>query len=546
MNFRFASKLRCTPQTVENSFRTTLSIAMTIAILAFSTVPAASQAARTGGTEPPNPSRFELYGGYGYLGPKGSDINQYQYQAINSGAVVSVTGYFNRYFGLQAEGSLFPNGPNDCVYTAQGGPVLRYPKGRFVPFAHALFGGAKVGGPVLQPCTWGYGLTSGIGIDYVLPAFNNRLAIRPIQSDFDYSRVDYGPLVLPAGISGGIGEIWAYKLSGGLVLRLGATSVPPPVQLGCTAQPVDVFPGDPIQVTAVPANLSSKRPPAYSWNTTGGQVKGNGDTVSVATNGLAGGDYTVTGHVSQGIRPSLQAECSAGFRVHAYEPPTIACSANPTTILPGETSSITSVARSPQNLTLSYSYTTSSGQITGNGSTATLSTSGGVTGTITVTCNVVDDLGQQTSSTAAVGINKPPAPVAPSALPLCSLSFERDRKRPVRVDNEAKGCLDEIALALNRESSAKLVVVGHHGDDEKPDAAAQRTLNVEQYLLNEKGVDPSRIELRIDETPGRSVSNTLVPPGATFDSTSTATFDGASIRRRGQAYGKVRSGGPRK
>jgi hypothetical protein len=74
------------------------------------------------------------------------------------------------------------------------------------------------------------------------------------------------------------------------------------------------------------------------------------------------------------------------------------------------------------------------------------------------------------------------------------------------------------------------------------DATAQRTLNVEQYLINEKGVDPSRIELRTGDTPGRSVNDTLVPAGENFDSGSTATFDGASVKRRGQAYDKVRAG----
>ena len=47
-------------------------------------------------------------------------------------------------------------------------------------------------------------------------------------------------------------------------------------------------------------------------------------------------------------------------------------------------------------------------------------------------------------------------------------------------------------------------IVGHRSEDEKPESAAERTLNVEQYLIDEKGVDPTRIELRIDETPGRS------------------------------------------
>ncbi len=189
------------PAAVRNIFlavRSILLIAASVAAFTMSSAaPMAAQAVQTGGTPPPNPSRFDLYGGYGYLHPVNSDINNYQYQPINPGAVASVTGYFNRYVGLQAEGSFFPHGPNDCVFGAQGGPVVRYPKNRFVPFAHALVGGAKVGGPVFQPCTWGWGVTGGLGFDYILPAFNNHLAIRPIQADFDYSHVNYGPLVLP-------------------------------------------------------------------------------------------------------------------------------------------------------------------------------------------------------------------------------------------------------------------------------------------------------------------------------------------------------------
>jgi hypothetical protein len=530
-------------QTRPSTLQTALLLAASAAaLLLLMPLQGAAQASKSGGAPPPNPSRFDLYGGYGYLHPVNSDINNIQYQPINPGAVVSATGYFNRYLGLQAEGSFFPHGPNDCVYTAQAGPVIRYPKNRFVPFAHALIGGAKVGGPVFQPCTWGYGATGGVGFDYILPAFNNRIAIRPIQADFNYSHVDYGPLVIPGGVSGGLGEIYAYKLSAGIVVRFGATAVPPPIQLGCTVQPVDVFPGDPVQATATAANLNAKRPASYTWTTTGGQITPKGETASITTVGLAAGDYTVNGHVSQGIRPGMSADCTASFRVHAYEPPTLSCSANPSTVMPGETSTITATAHSPQNRPLTYSYSASSGQVNGSGATVTLATAGDTPGTVTVTCNVVDDLGKGATATASVGISAPPVPVAPSARNLCSLSFERDRKRPVRVDNEAKGCLDDIALTLNRESGAKLIIVGHHGEDEKPEAAAERTLNVQQYLVDEKGIDPTRIELRTGDMPGRSVEDTLVPVGASFNSGSTATFEGSSVKRRGQAYGKVKSG----
>jgi hypothetical protein len=516
--------------------RAALLVALATAFMTVSTLSAAAQAAKTASTPPPEPSRFDLYGGYGYLHPVDSEIGNVQYQPINPGAVVSATGYFNRYLGVQAEGSFFPSGPNDCVFTAQAGPIFRYQKNRFVPFVHALGGGAKVGGPIFQPCTWGWGITAGVGFDYILPAFNNRIAIRPIQADFDYSHVDYGPVGVGA-VTGGIGEITAYRLSAGVVLRFGQVTPPPPVQLGCTIQPANVFPGDPITVTATAANLNLKKKATYTWTTSGGKITGTETTATVSTAGLPAGDYTVSGHVTQGVRPGEQASCTASFRIHAYDPPTITCSANPSTVMPGDPSTITSIANSPQNRTLTYSYSASAGQIAGNTSTATLITTGAPSGTVNVTCNVVDDLGKQATANTSVTITTPPAPVAPQARNLCSVSFERDRKRPVRVDNEAKGCLDEVALTLNRESSAKLIIVGRHSADEPADAAAQRDLNVAQYLTQEKGIDPSRIEMRTGGELNRSLDNILVPVGATFTPGDTTTFDSNSVKRQGQPYG---------
>jgi hypothetical protein len=518
------------------SIRAVLLGALTAAFVTASALSVGAQAIKTASTPPPEPSRFDLYGGYGYLHPVNSDIGYVEYQPINPGAIASATAYFNRYLGVQAEGSFFPSGPNDCVFTAQAGPIFRYQKNRFVPFVHALGGGARVGGPIFQPCTWGWGLTAGIGVDYILPAFNNRIAIRPIQSDFHYSHVDYGPVGVGA-VTGGIGEIYAYRLSAGVVLRLGQITPPPPVQLGCTVQPANVFPGDPVTVTATASNLDLKKKSTYTWTVSGGKITGTDISATIATAGLASGDYTVSGHVSQGIRPGQQAGCTAGFRVHSYEPPTITCSANPSSVMPGDPSTITSVANSPQNRTLTYSYSASAGQIASNTSTATLITTGAPSGTINVTCNAVDDLGKQATANSSVTITTPPAPVLPQPRNLCSVSFERDRKRPVRVDNEAKGCLDEVALTLNRDTTSKLIIVGRHSADETPDAAAQRDLNVAQYLAQEKGIDPSRIEMRTGGDLNRSLDSILVPAGATFTPGDTNTFDSNSVKRQGQPYG---------
>jgi hypothetical protein len=508
---------------------------------AFAVVPltCAAQAA-SAGSRLPGPSRVDLYGGYAYFHPVNSSVDGYTYEPITMGAVASATGYFGNHFGVQAEGQFSPHGPDDCFYAAQAGPVYRRQYGRLVPFAHALFGGARVGGPGVQPCTWGYGGTAGVGVDYVLPYvfLRNRVALRVVQADYEYARVDFGANTAPTFINGGVGTINAYRLSAGVVVRLGDMTTAYPAALGCEVQPVQIYPGDPINVTSKVINLDADKrlKPVYSWNTSGGKITGSGEGATIATAGLAPGEYTVNGRVSEGGKPSQHADCSATFRVQGYEPPTLACSANPSSILPGGFSTITAVGRSPQNRTLNYSYGTTAGEITGTGTTGTLTAADVSPGVITVTCNVVDDLGLSAKATTTVTVVAPPAPPAPTARALCSVSFERDRRRPVRVDNEAKGCLDDIALELNREADALLVIVGKHDPEEKPDAAAERTLNIKQYLTEEKGIDASRIEVRTGESTGRTADNILVPPGATWDPGGTTSFDPTRVKRTGEPY----------
>jgi hypothetical protein len=494
------------------------------------------------GSRAPGPSTVDLYGGYGYFHPVNSDIYNIEYMPINQGGVASGTVYFNEHWGIQAEGSFFPHGPNDCVYTGQAGVAYRRQIGRLVPFLHLVGGGADVGGPAVQPCTWGYGATGGMGVDYILPqaALRNHLAIRPIQADFAYSYVNYGPRT-GVILNGGVGQVTAFRLSGGVVYRFGDMSPALPASYGCELQPVSVFAGDPIQVAGRVINLDVGKhlTPLYTWSTTGGKIVGTTENATVATGGLAPGDYTVSGRVSEGSLPSQHAECTASFRVMAFQPPTISCSANPTTVQPGGFATITAQAVSPQNRPLNYSYGTSAGQITGSGTTGTLATADVPPGVITVACNVVDDMGKSASASAMVSVvapPPPPVPPAPVSRTLCSLSFARDKKRPVRVDNEAKACLDSIALELNRESDATLVVVGKHDPQEKPDAAAERTLNVKQYLMTEKGIDASRIEVRTGETTDRSVDDILVPAGASWDPVGTTSFDPTTIQRHGQPY----------
>jgi hypothetical protein len=252
----------------------------------------------------------------------------------------------------------------------------------------------------------------------------------------------------------------------------------------------------------------------YSW--TGSGVTGNGATATVATDALAPGSYSVQGTVKEGrkgkegLKPWETAQCSASFTVKEFEPPTISCSANPATIKPGDTSTITCQGASPQNRPLTYSYTAQAGSITGNGTTAEYSSTGAPTGAVSITGTVNDDKNHSASASTTVTIEAPPPPPQPHTQALCSISFTTDKTRPTRVDNEAKACLDQVALDLKQQADAKAVVVGQSDDKEKAltakqekfaehhkhakvtEFAAQRAVNAKEYLVTDQGIDASR------------------------------------------------------
>ena len=530
---------------------------LALALFSLGMAVAISSAQAIKGGEEHIDSRVDIYGGYGYFHPlDNSGVDGFLFHSVyNPNATVAVSTWFNRYFGVEIEGGYFsgttehkqyiPNCVGETcsqlVYTAEGGPIVRWPLGRFIPFAHALGGGERTNGPAAQSLMWGWGVTGGVGLDYVFPFWNQHLALRAIQADYQRSQVVYGPLLLPSGTEGGFSNLSNLKLSAGLVLRLGNIEPPFPVQLACEAQPAIAYPGDPVRIHGSTVQLAPKSKPIYTWATNGGKITSSGPEATVDTTGLAPGEYTVTGHVQGGVKASQQASCAAPFTIKSFGPPTITCSANPSTAISGTDVAISTVGVSPQNRPLTYSYTATQGVIAANGPTAILSTAGLSPSTITVTCNLVDDLGQSASATTDVIITAPIVPVVPQTQPLCSLGFTRDRRRPVRVDNEAKGCLDDIALTLSQQTDAHLVIVGNSTPGEKPETAAERALNARQYLVEEKGVDTTRIELRIGTTPDKTVINTLVPAGATFTSPDTHTFDEKSITRHGQAYGVPRA-----
>ncbi len=536
------------------------SVLLSISVLGLVLASAASALAqaKASATER-NGSGIDIYGGYGLFQPLNATIAGFQYHEIsNPNATASFAYYFDSHLGVQVEGSYFTgnnnlNGEygscavvlcNQRIYTVQAGPIYRWTFGRFVPFAHILMGGDRVNGPEFQPLHWGVGATVGGGVDYVLPVFHNHLAIRPAQVDYVYTHENYGvvsPNTTPPNATGGSVNLNAVRLSAGLVFHLReANETITPLVYGCSANPTEVYPGEPVTVTGSTVGLKSKKIPTYSWATKGGTLTSNGNVATIDTTGLEAGQYDVIGRITTGPKAGEQSYCSAPFNVKAYTAPTIACTASTTSAEAGAVVEIDCTARSEQNRPLTYKFTTTSGQLDINENIAKLSTAGLPPGDITVTGTVKDDKGKSASATVLVVITAPPAKIEPKASALCSLSFSRDARRPARVDNEAKGCLDDVALTLGRSSDAKLVIVGNTSPLEKPELAAERALNARQYLVTEKGIDPARISLRVGETSGQTVKNYLVPAGAAFTEPNTQRFDETRIVRHGQAYGVPR------
>jgi hypothetical protein len=506
-------------------------------------------------------SRWDIFAGYSYLAPKGTiDVVQPRnpaitlpetFKSMNYGVIGSGTYYFNKFIGAQVETAghdLWTNSSssNGGAYTLAGGLVARFPTMDIAPFIHGLVGGARVGGPEHELFKWGPALTAGGGMDYETPLFNHHLAIRLFQADFEYMHVNWGPSHLTAeGFPryGGRANLNSARLSAGVVIHVGSLSPPPQLTVACAVNPASVFPGDPVTATATVGSQDPKLGVVYSISGDGITEASNSATATINTGSLSPGQHTVKCDAKEGkpgkegLKPWQAAtESTASFTVKEFEPPTISCSVSPTTIKPGDSATITATATSPQNRPLTYTYSASAGNVTGTGASATYSSTGAPTGPVSITCNVADDKGHNASSNSDLTILAPPPPPQPHTQALCSIAFENDPRRPTRVDNEAKACLDQVALSLQNQSDSKAVVVGSSNAKEKTktekqqkyaerhkrakvdDYAAERAVNTKDYLVKEKGIDPSRISVATTSTDGQKVEDYLVPAGANFTS----------------------------
>jgi len=469
------------------------------------------------------PPKWELYGGYSFLYPN-SDVHAMlpagllpvssPLESNPRGLGGSITYDFNRWFGLTLDASthwgsgesLLGNKVDDAAFTnVSFGPKVTFRRPHVAPFLEALAGDHRLTPDAFHEIGK-LGFMFGGGLDFKI---SKHVALRLPRVDYVMSSYRYGPSTTTKST-----DLRGIRAQAGLVFTWGGGKhkVTPP-GAACSVQPGEVFAGEAVSATVEGSNFNPKRTITYRWSGSGVKPDETGTSTQIDTSGLQPGSYQVTASLSDGSSDGV-ASCSARFTVKEARPPVISCTSDPASVAMGKPSTIKSSASSPDGRSLSYSYTASSGNISGNTSTATLNTTGAQPGTISVTCNVGDDRNPPLTASALTTVDlqaPPPPPPAPDIiaiekrLALHSVYFATAKPR---LENPDAGLLasqektlttlaGNFLIYLQAKPDARLTLEGHadpRGSVEYNQALSERRVDRVKRFLVALGVPAVNIQ----------------------------------------------------
>ncbi len=518
------------------TYRRCASVALVLALVLIA-LPTLLNAQTAPATKTPSMSsddfpKAELFVGYQWWNPGGNlpifppsgpPPVAFKLPSVSQGFGTNLAYNFTKYWAL--EGNYGGNWNRYVSNTAVAvGPKLTWRGDGINFFVHTLLGFDRLSSRGLED-TIGIAAILGGGMDLKIW---KPLSLRLFEADYQLERVNFSHNV---GLEDSALRRQTFngeRLTTGLVFNFGGAA-PPAVAAACSVQPAEVMVGEPVHATVSASNFNPKHTLTYTWATTGGKIEGKDTSATIDTNGVFGGSYTATATVTDPkAKKNNTASCTANFTVKEppKNPPQMSCSANPTTVQAGGTSTITCNCTSPDNVPVTVGgWTASGGSISGNGNTATLSTTGASSGPITIGATCTDARGLTASSSSTVTVENPPPP-PPQATKVNECQYP-NLKKPWRVDNTCKAELDDVALKLQQDPDAKLVVVGNADPKEKrKNLAAERALNVKAYISGgeaKQNIDASRIEARTGNEGTMATEQWIVPAGATFPEAGTTT-----------------------
>ena len=315
----------------------------------------------------------------------------------------------------------------------------------------------------------------------------------------------------------------------GFVIKMGYArqpAPPPPPSnrqpvASCSINPAVLITGstDPVNITATASDPDGDTL-VYNWSASGGTVQGAGAQVRWLSGGVGPGNYRVSVSVSDNRGGT--AACTADVRVdpRPNRPPSVTVTGDRPTVLVGERAGFRATCTDPDGDPLTYTWRTNGGQIVGTGAAVQLDTTGLAPGAYTATVRCEDGRGGAADASATVQVQAPPPPPMASKINQCDFRALNS----ARVDNVCKRLLDDVALRLQNDPRATVVIVGYADPRERrPDTlAGTRASNAVNYLATDRGVDRTRMSTRTGTgqagagAANRRVDIIWVPAGATY------------------------------
>jgi len=286
-----------------------------------------------------------------------------------------------------------------------------------------------------------------------------------------------------------------------------------PPTLALTAEPnvVRACEGQPATVRIL-ANATSAGGHVirYRWTVDGGTLTGNGATTTWDLTGARPGTYHAVADVDEGDT-DCAAFASVGVIVLDCPPPPpppptcpevrLSCPDHATEKAP--VTFTASLSGGTAGIAPTYNWTVTNGHII-NGQ-----------GTSSITVDTAGLAGQTIAATVDVGGYGIPCPASCSvSLPIEEISKKFDEYYDI-ARNDEKARLDNYAIELQSDPSRPGYIIVYPARKAKSNEAQQRAERISDYLINSRGIDPSRFTVKIGAArDGWLTELWVVPQGA--------------------------------